>query len=152
MDVEVCHPHAAHTPKWCPLPIGDRHVEEIWGERRSVFLGGGRRGEEVKEKRHVKWLGEGQALTPPQTVQREFVFLTPPKPRISPHKNQPHTRISTTQESAPHKNQLHTRISTTPESDLHKKPCSRVKNKKTRVASKAPPWHRRCHPRAERAP
>ena len=76
--------------------------------------------------------GEGvKALTPP---------LPPPKPfNVTCFSLTP---ISPTQESALHKNQPFTRIRFTQET------CSRVEKKK-RVAPKAPPWHRRCHPRAE---
>ena len=63
--------------------------------------------------------------------------------------NQPYTRISPTQESALLRNQPYTRISPTQESALHKNPIyTRI-----RVAGlKKSGWHRRCHPRAERAP
>ena len=63
VDVVVWHPHAAHTPKWCPLPIGDGHVEEI-GVKDG--LGGEERGG-GQGKTSRQMLGEGQALTPRAT-------------------------------------------------------------------------------------
>ena len=66
----------------------------------------------------------GQALTPPKPLNVIFFLDPPPRPlnvtSSDPHKNQPLTRISPSQESALHKNQPYRRISPTQESAQHK--------------------------------